>query len=78
MFTKNKKNSTEITILKSGDLNKFIDSHNQYKNWIHENNFKASPGQYLIIPSNDGQIERVLVGRSDSNDVYRVFFCYKL
>jgi leucyl aminopeptidase len=78
MFTKNKKNSTEITILKSGDLNKFIDSHNQYKNWIHENNFKASPGQYLIIPSNDGQIERVLVGRSDSNDVYRDFFCYKL
>ena len=78
MFTKNKKNSTEITILKSGDLNQFIDSHKKYKNWIHENNFKASPGQYLIIPSNDGQIEKVLVGRSDSNDVYSDFFCYKL
>ncbi len=78
MFTKNKKNSTEITILKSGDLDKFIDSHKEYKNWIHENNFKASPGQYLIIPSNDGQIEKVLVGRSDSNDIYSDFFCYKL
>ncbi len=78
MFTKNKKNSTEITILKSGDLNQFIASHKEYKNWIHENNFKASPGQYLIIPSKDGQIEKVLVGRSDSNDVYSDFFCYKL
>lgn len=78
MFTKNKKNSTEITILKSGDLNQFIASHKEYKNWINENNFKASPGQYLIIPSKDGQIEKVLVGRSDSNDVYSDFFCYKL
>ncbi len=78
MFTKNKKNSTEITILKSRDLNQFIASHKEYKNWIHENNFKASPGQYLIIPSKDGQIEKVLVGRSDSSDVYSDFFCYKL
>ena len=78
MFTKNKKNSTEITILKSGDLNQFIVSHKEYKNWIHENNFKAYPGQYLIIPSKDGQIEKVLVGRSNSNDVYSDFFCYKL
>jgi len=31
MFTKNKKNSTEITILKSGDLNQFIVSHKEYK-----------------------------------------------
>jgi len=78
MFTKNKKNSTEITILKSGDLNQFIANHKEYKNWINENNFKASPGQYIIIPSKDGQIEKVLVGRNDSNDVYSDFFCYKL
>ena len=78
MFTKVKKNSIEINILNSHDLSNFVNNHKEHKNWIHENDFKASPGQFLIIPSSDGHIEKILVGRSDSNDVYRDFFCYKL
>ena len=78
MFTKVKKNSIEINILNSHDLSNFVNNHKEHKNWIHQNDFKASPGQFLIIPSSDGHIEKILVGRSDSNDVYRDFFCYKL
>jgi len=60
-----------ITPLRESDLEAWLQSQTRYlQRWVNSLRFTARPGSICPIPGVDGDLERVLVGRDDTADIW--------
>ena len=78
MFTKNRNNAIEIELISKNKLNNYIKENPDQKRWIEQNTFTADPGELVIIPQDKDNIRKVLLGKTNENDVYSKFICSNL
>ena len=78
MFTKNRNNAIEIELISKNKLNNYIKENPDQRRWIEQNTFTADPGELVIIPQDKDNIRKVLLGKTNENDVYSKFICSNL
>ncbi len=78
MFTKNRNNAIEIELISKNKLNNYIKKNPDQRRWIEQNTFTADPGELVIIPQDKDNIRKVLLGKTNENDVYSKFICSNL
>ena len=78
MFTKNINNAIEIELISKNKLNNYIKENPDQRRWIEQNTFTADPGELVIIPQDKDNIRKVLLGKTNENDVYSKFICSNL
>ena len=75
MFTKNINNAIEIELISKNKLNNYIKENPDQRRWIEQNTFAADPGELVIVPQDKDNIRKVLLGKTNENDVYSKFIC---
>ena len=78
MFTKNRNNAIEIELISKNKLNNYIKENPDQRGWIEQNTFTADPDELVIIPQDKDNIRKVLLGKTNENDVYSKFICSNL
>jgi len=78
MFTKNRNNAIEIELISKNKLNNYIKENPDQRRWIEQNTFTADPGELVIIPQDKDNIRKVLLGKTNENDIYSKFICSNL
>ena len=78
MFTKNRNNAIEIELISKNKLNSYIKENPDQRRWIEQNTFTADPGELVIIPQDKDNIRKVLLGKTNENDIYSKFICSNL
>ena len=78
MFTKNRNNAIEIELISKNKLNNYIKENPDQRRWIEQNTFAADPGEVVIVPQDKDNIRKVLLGKTNQNDVYSKFICSNL
>ena len=78
MFTKNRNNAIEIELISKNKLKNYIKENPDQRKWIEQNTFTADPGELVIIPQDKDNIRKVLLGKTNENDVYSKFICSNL
>ncbi len=60
------KTSIPITVLRSSAYKKWLNKQPKYvQTWLKGRDFKAKAGDWITVPSRDGKVARVVLGRSE-------------
>ncbi len=61
---------TPIHVLTKKELGLWLENQSQMvQNWVSQQQFKAKPGSYLVVPESNGEVSAVLVGRSSEGGI---------
>jgi len=75
ILTKTSAQSVPIAAVSKGKFAAWVKTQPAFaKNWLAANSFKAEPGQYCLIPGEDGKLKQVVAGISDAPDVWSLAF----
>jgi leucyl aminopeptidase len=71
IISKSKSGSTPLLALKKSDVAAWLKKQPTFtKNWLAVNNFKDKPGQFCLIPSKNGELEKVVCVIDDTPDIW--------
>lgn len=71
-FTKNA-TATPIICLTSKEYDDWLSQQESFsQNWLNNTNYQAKPGKFSLIPNQEGQIQQVVLGVEDHNDMWNL------